>query len=364
MGLYFRALLCLILFPLSSFADGKPPVTPVNPNPPPKPVRYVKYYVWDYPKIPGQTCVQAAQAVGQRLTQIAHAQGYPELRIWNVRCENDKNATYNFRIVYEASEILPVVSTDDDKFKTGDSTGTYRSREACEHDLHRGYGEVSQIEFYRRATGLEPVVAYCKNTAYFGWSAPYKLHIESFGQAKLKNFHYYGLMGAPATDPNEILAEIYRNAAVKKLYINTAAIGRDAASSYKLRLYYYAPNRLGFSFAQNFGYPSVDDCLALVPEVRKAYASIDDQPLAVFCSGGWINVFRLANKGVAFFEAPQPYNSFKSCWADRARVIDYYKGLYDWDIRHGICSVPGGGDVRMTLFRKVGPPNLPGPSGK
>ncbi len=281
-------------------------------------VQFFNYEIKGYP-VTKATCQVTADQFGQRLGQEKG------LEIYQTTCSNQTAVSSDIKITYVSEEELTVESTED-QLGFVLSRGIYKSRAACEKDLSE------QSDHFRRATGLQPFVAFCNSVGEFA-DEPYDLRIEAFGDTSVHPYLVEAtFFKGKNIEDSEILARQIRDLATKQgVDVAFSAIVREWPY-YKVVLRYYGDKRISLAHSNSMTFDSAAHCTEGKEALEKIYQKASFEPLALFCSA-WagnqteiaLNEVSLHSSGISQTTAPDQFSSLSSCVQKLPQIEAFFR---------------------------------------
>jgi len=276
-------------------------------------------------------CDGIAKVLGERFASLSGNE------VLQSGCEAGFGRLINIVITYGASEAVKRVTTVDE---FGIDQGFYRSQEDCESNIR------AETEQFKTQTGLQPLVAYCYLTFDLpDYMNPYVLNIEAVGVARLKPFtfgeHIY--YGAPLESWSSI-AEKIQLAAEGKGLVGPRVIVDRSGSLHRLILRYYGESKKPVALLQETSYPTAQECYARRAEVAELLATIEAEPLVMFCATKEFSDVTLLYTFTYLQGAHTKtaldglYPTMEACDEDRERVLAWYRQNQELEVAGALCS--------------------------
>jgi hypothetical protein len=289
-------------------------------------------------------CAAEATSLGAR---IAAQTG---VEIFAARCQQDWGASYYVDVTYVADAPLNVVSTvngDDDVYHQG----LYRNAEACTADL------ASQTERFRRATGIEPLVAYCSDERSSS-DHSIALTIEGFGTpGRAPRFFARQIFGSIQGDRDAIAAHMAeRLGATRGADVFGAVLASETMES-RFALSYYGDADLRLTDHGDFAFAASETCDAMRERFEGILSTAGEEVVGSFCarrdvsSTTELHVVSLVDHGDLVTDiAPVDYASRRECRAQIDATVAVYRDQYHRDVFDAECAIVGGRDYYVVVF--------------
>lgn len=278
-----------------------------------------------------QWCEANDQPVATRFAEVTNS------KILSHGCEQNPGRSWDMVIEY-ARASAPTLVTNYSEF---DSVhGLYESQADC---MARRDDDVNT---FREATGLEPVVAYCyRDYLQDHDDDSWTLRMDAFGSAKLhpqifsRQLYRTSNIDADATEAS-IKATLTAFGATGANARITG--GRDRTS---IMVSYYAAKELSLVEYYEGYFRSDAHCESYRNELREIYAQAGGQTAAFFCVGNSYSEYRriftvgVVTEPLATEVTAVKYHTFEACEAKRAETEEAWRTGLDRNIVGSICAV-------------------------
>ena len=266
-------------------------------------------------------------------------------------CFENPGRSFNLTIQYNHDSVINAISTYN---QFGNPSGLFVTHEACVAAL------AAEQETFQKATGLEPVAAYCfsdyhQETRVNAWT----LRIDSFGEPRLKPFtfsrHFYDPIVSESANPEARFSEVLT--AFGAVGIRT--IVRRGPSSSDLFLSYYASRELPF-FIYDRGYFNGPNHLnPYLSEFSEIYARAGGQMAAEFAlhssySDYW-SIFAIGTvlEPLTSHASDIHFSSLESCESERAKTENNWRNTLGKNVVGSVCAIEDvlfGSRYSMRIF--------------
>lgn len=290
---------------------------------------FIRYSIDNYPT-GGRPCEEIGHAIMDRFTNITGK------IVGTYTCDRPRRGLTNINLFYVSDERLRLESTWQARMMP---EGTYRSERDCWDDLETRVGQ------FRRATRLEPVVAYCFREAYADTSDhPVVLRIDAFGDGAKK---YYS-QDIPFGVAPQILDQSFFDGIAKGLQ----EVGADVAAIFlrndpfgvaKLSLNYYDDLPVNLRFSGSAFYDDNQACESQRVAAVTSSESVGQNILSSACVikefGTWqMTLVHFFNPDVQLQEFPTIFDDLASCNGMVDDTLSFARQQYGWDVRRGYCA--------------------------
>lgn len=288
------------------------------------------YVILGYPK--GNTgCLETAISVGELLHDATGVE------IKRAYCEKDKPDAFDIRVLYEAQEELPLVSTEGKMAYAGG----YRSVGECQKDLP------TQVSLFESRTRLKPFHSYCYIDTS-GIERAIGSRIDAFGTPTEwpQVFDDY-LDTSPVSLKAieiELRGALTKSAAIPAIVTITprdSAIGLD-----RIIMKYYSPKQVTFRLMQDrFTYKSPAECAEQLDVLKRVLFSQGITTSSSFCT--WDNLRTKASINfISTYDAlwfrseiaDEKYETFGDCLRKKDQIAEYFKVKLKLPVFGSVCT--------------------------
>ena len=292
-----------------------------------------------------EACVSNEELVTNRFAQLTNS------KILSHGCEQNPGRSYDMVIEY-ARPSAPNFVTTYSEFAS--VHGLFKTAEDCAARRN------SDVETFRNATGLEPIVAYCFQDYHNeDHDTSWTLRMDAFGSPKMSPYnHSRYIYSSTHADTNEVEASIKSAlAAHGAIGANTlVTTGRDRTT---IMISYYAVKELSIVEYEQGHFASLTQCENNRPLLNDIYSRAGGHSVAFFCAessfSDFIRAFALGivTQPLASELTSMSYQTFESCESKRTETEEAWRVGLERNIIGSICAIENtiiGRDVKMRIF--------------
>jgi hypothetical protein len=297
-----------------------------------------------YPVSAGE-CAASASQLGERFAQLTGA------TVMETSCQLVTQHGAEIDVIYAADKPMQFITTLNTEASR--PQGAYKTKEACKSD--RSF----QWMQFHRATGLEPIAAYClQEKSENGSNFPYIINVVGAGNPAT---HYRSLSVSMAYGPNHADAFIAKLKAhmsqLPGFYLAHMELVTDQFDTTHLQIGYYADFMFRMQEIRQIQFTGQKACEAEIPELEAGLSAFGAQIIASTCQSDLYDTvilrsFYTPGPVLAFEDAHQKFSTYEECAANRQRVLDNLRDRLEWNVSAVICVESDG--VKAHAVRKFG----------
>ena len=215
-------------------------------------------------------CSAVQGVVAAKFTEVTGA------KILSRACERNPGRSADLIIDYASDVALEFVTTYGE---FGGVHGLYDSLQDCSTARN------SEVNDFRKLTGLEPVVAFCyRDYLQFEGDLSWTLRIDAFGTPALSPHAYRHSLVRLAVADHQLLEASLRNALAAAGAIKPAVRVRVTGENTTINAQYYGVQALQTFKSDTGHFPSISDCLAEGKVMTAVHSRAGAQEALNFCA--------------------------------------------------------------------------------